>query len=124
MTEEDPNLVPISSPEALYTPLQPGAKKQNYKIRTPEEIAKDLILAHRNIQALEKRDNEKRDTINKLIREKDTLIEKDREQQGEIDRLQRQQRRTSIWTAVVVASVTPVWGILGKVVYDVLSRHK
>jgi hypothetical protein len=122
MNGDDPNLVPISSPEALYQPHSPGAKKQDYKVRTPEQIAKDLILAHKNIQALEKRDNEKRDTINKLIREKDTLIEKDREQQKEIDRLEKSQRRTTFWTALAVTSVPPVWGIIGRAVWLYLKK--
>jgi len=121
---DDPNLVPISSPEALYKPLPPGVTQRDYSQRTPEQIGKDLILAHKNIRALEKRDNEKRDTINKLIRQKDDLQKKDLDQQDEIEALQKSQHRTSIWTAVVVASVAPVWGILAKIVYDVLSRHK
>ena len=129
---DDPNLVPISSPEALYKPLPAGVKRRDYtksskdpsKPRTLEEIAVDLILANRNLMALEERDNQRIDTINRLIRQKDSLLSKDLDQQGEIEVLQKKQGRTSIWTAVLVTSVTPVWGIIAKVLYGYLSRHK
>lgn len=94
---QDPNLTDANSPEFYKSGLKTGQFGQ----RNADQISNDLNAAH--------------DNIRKLVGKNDQL-------QKQVIELTDYREKNKLWTAVLVASVTPVWTVLGKAIYLFLVR--